>query len=66
MTDCKHHWEFGGLRYKHADYPLPGSGAYGRVYTDWFYCRHCLANEYRNERVIGNSYEKPLEGSAPR
>jgi hypothetical protein len=52
---CEHTYEYGGLVYYHDDYPMAGTGAKTRRYSDWFFCTRCLANQYTNERPIGNS-----------
>jgi len=64
--NCEHKYQYGGLLYWHAEYPMPGTGAKARHYADWFYCEKCLDRRLENERVVGNSYDKPIEGAAPR
>ena len=63
---CHHVWMHGGLRYRAADYPRSGTSARDRIYWDWFYCTLCLADQYKNERVIGSTYEEVIPGSVPR
>ena len=59
-----HTYVYGGLRWRHG-YQCAGSSAHEMEHWDWFFCEKCLHSEYRNKRYHGNSYQKPLEGSAP-
>lgn len=65
MSDCKHKWIFGGVRWHHG-HQLPGSGARAMMYEDWFYCEHCTISKHTNVRQLGNSYGSVLEGSMPK
>lgn len=45
------------------DHMMPGSGARPRFYADAYYCESCLDVQLRNERAIGNTYEKVVSGA---
>lgn len=45
---------------------LPGSDAKDRWYGDRYYCRKCLWTVLRNERVVGNTYGRVIEGTLPK
>lgn len=64
--DNAHAWSYMGIVYSFTKYPLPGSGAYGRVYEDKFFCTRCLETQYINAREMGDSYQKPIPGSLPK
>lgn len=65
-NDGGHSWRRGGLVYEHDDTPIAGTGARRRVYSDRFYCAHCLASRYTNARPLGTSYDAPIAGSTPK
>lgn len=63
--DCDHAYVYQGIVYTNQG-QVPGSGAYHRCYYDQYFCTKCLDVQYKNPRIIGNSYEKPLPGSLPK
>lgn len=65
-SECEHHWQFQGIVWSHAEYPTPGTGARDMVYEDRYFCDKCLEIKDKNKRIIGNSYEQPIEGSFPK
>lgn len=62
-ADCEHAFEHQGLVTWPGIYPLPGSGAHARNYADAYFCTKCCALRLRNERVMGNTYEKARSGA---
>lgn len=62
---CEHQWEFLGVVYSDDGF-MAGSSAMERKYEDCFYCKKCLQREYKNPRVIGNNFVKPLAGCLPK
>jgi len=62
---CEHNYQFQHVVH-HSGYMLPGSGAHERVYEDKYYCTKCLSIKHINERVVGNDYSKPIEGTMPK
>lgn len=62
---CEHRFVFGGLRYKHGGWPLPGTGAEPRYYFDWMFCERCCESRYLNQREIGTSYDAVIGGATP-
>ena len=65
MSECNHKWVYQSVVYTYGR-QLPGSSAHDRVYYDRYYCERCLAVEDRNERVIGDTYQQPFEGTFPK
>ncbi len=61
----RHEYTYAGLVYSEG-HQRPGSGAHEVIYEDWFYCTHCAEPKYQNQRCIGSSYEKRLDGSLPK
>lgn len=64
MSDIENDWQFQKTVYWHGD-PLPGSDARKRYYADLFFCRKTLERTLRNRFAMGDSYQKPIDGSAP-
>jgi len=62
---CDHDWIFQHVVYSDG-YQLPGSSAKERVYEDAYYCKKCLDMQYKHQRVAGNNYVKPIDGSVPK
>lgn len=63
MSRCEHHFEHQGPVTWPSDWPLPGSGAHARIYADAYYCTRCCGLRLRNERELGNTYEKVRGGA---
>jgi hypothetical protein len=60
---CEHTYDYQGLVTWPSEDPLPGSGAYARIYADAFFCTRCCAMRLANERQTGNTYMKALDGA---
>ena len=65
MSDCTHKWQFQHVVYWEGR-NLSGSSAAERVLGDRYFCEHCLATRVVNERVVGNTYSKPIDGTFPK
>ena len=63
-TPCSHTYQYMSVVWR-AGSQMPGSGAHERIYSDRFYCTRCLHTRDINDRVLGNTYSKPIEGSVP-
>lgn len=63
--ECAHEYAHQGLVYRFSSRNRPGSGARDVQYWDAYFCARCLAMEYRNRRVHGNSYERAIDGAVP-
>ena len=63
---CGHDFVYGGVRYEIQEWKLPGSGAQPIHYFDWFYCKHCLENNYQKLPTESNTYGKILFDAKPR
>lgn len=63
-TDCEHDYAFMAVVWK-VGQQMTGSSARDMIYSDRFYCRKCLTRRDDNERVIGNNYSKPQQGTVP-
>lgn len=64
--ECDHKYVLAGVVHSRTEYPLPGSGAYGRVYEDHYFCERCLDQQYLNPRTKGNTYGHPIAGTMPK
>lgn len=62
---CTHDFLYQGTVYWSGT-RLAGSDATQRIYGDRYYCRKCLWTTVLNERPVGNTYGKPLEGTMPK
>lgn len=65
MTECEHKWVFQGTVYWTGP-GMAGTGAHHRIYGDRFFCERCLETKVINERYVGDTYMKPIEGTLPR
>lgn len=64
---CKHTFTFGGIRYSHDPYPLPGTGAHRTRYWEEYFCTKCLKKRHIELPDTGdNSYGKPQFGATPK
>lgn len=67
MSDnCEHKYSYMGTVYWFAYYSNPGTSARDRHLADKFFCEKCLNTILKDERVIGNSYDKPIPGTIPK
>lgn len=64
--NCEHDYVFQCIVYWSDNNFRPGSGARDRHYGDRFFCRKCLDQRILNDRIAGNDYGKPIEGTFPR
>ena len=64
--DCEHNFVFQHVIYWLSNTTVSGSGAYYRYYGDKYYCSKCLTVEIVNTRMLGNSYQKPLDNTFPK
>lgn len=65
MNECAHKWQFQHVVYWEGR-ALPGSSAAERILGDRYFCEQCLATRITNERIAGNTYSKPIEGTFPK
>lgn len=61
--ECDHAFAHQGVVTWPSKYPLPGSGAHGRIYADAYFCTRCCALKLTNEREMGSTYEKVRNGA---
>lgn len=47
MSDCKHNYTYGGVKYRIGEYKLAGSSARPVFYYDWFFCTVCADIIYK-------------------
>ena len=65
MTSAlENNWQFQKTVYWDG-HQLPGTGAKARLYGDIFFCTVTLDRKLMNRFEMGNTYQKPLDGSAP-
>lgn len=62
---CEHSYSYQGLVTWPSEDLLPGSGACARIYADAFFCTRCCALRLTNERKMGNTYMKVIDGAVP-
>ena len=62
---CEHAYDYQGLVTWPSEDPLPGSGARARIYADAFFCTRCCALRLMNERQMGSTYTKAIDGAVP-
>jgi len=60
---CEHTFSYQGPVTWPTDWPLPGTGAHGRVYADAYFCERCCGLRLTSERETGNTYEKVRAGA---
>lgn len=66
--ECRHCWNYAGVRFFDSDEPRPGTGARRRYYAHIYNCMHCM--ETRGEPIPDpydnyNTYQEIRFGATP-